>query len=359
MRKAIRLARKGWGRVSPNPMVGALIVKRGQVVAEGYHRMAGEPHAEAEALKKAGAGAKAATLYVNLEPCVHFGKTPPCVDRIIKAGVRRVVIGMKDPNPLVSGKGIAKLRKAGIKTEVGLMEEEAGRLNEIFIKYITTGNPFVILKSGMSLDGKICTESGNSRWITGEKARRFAHRIRAGVDGIVVGINTVIKDDPELTVRYGRFYHNPLKIIVDSRCRIPLNSKVFSGDTSGVVIAATHACRRVEKLRKTGARVIMVKENCGRVDIRELLTELGRKNLTSLLIEGGGEIAGSAISAGIVDKVLFFIAPMIFGGRGALSPVEGKGIKKICDAATVSRMHVHHIGEDILVEGYLKSCLPE
>ncbi len=287
MRKAIQLARKGWGRVSPNPMVGAVIVKRGHVIADGYHRAAGKPHAEVEALEKAGAGAKGAALYINMEPCTHFGKTPPCVDRVIKAGVSRVVIGMKDPNPLVSGKGIAKLRRAGIKTEVGLMKEEAGRLNEIFIKYITTGKPFVIVKAAMSLDGKICTESGDSRWITGEKSRKFVHRIRAGVDGIVTGINTVIKDNPELTVRYGRFRRNPAKIIVDSRCRIPAGSKVFE-NASDLVIATTRACRRVEKLRKTGARVIMIKRSRGRVDIGGLVTELGKRGLTSLLIEGGG-----------------------------------------------------------------------
>lgn len=358
MRKAIQLAGRGWGSVSPNPMVGAVIVKRGHVVADGYHHAAGKPHAEAEALEKAGAGAKGAALYVNLEPCTHFGKTPPCVDRIIKAGVRRVVIGMKDPNPLVSGKGIAKLRRAGIETEVGLMKEEAEGLNEIFIKYVTTGKPFVIVKTAMSLDGKICTESGNSRWITGEKSRKFVHRIRAGVDGIVIGINTVIKDNPELTVRYGRFFRNPVKIIVDSRCRIPAGSKVFE-NTSNLVIAATSACKNAGKLRKTGACVLMIKKSRGRVDIGALVTELGRMGFTSLLIEGGGEITGSAVSSGIVDKVLFFIAPKILGGRKALSPVEGEGIDRICDAVSVREMRTRRIGEDILVEGYLELCLPE
>ena len=353
MRRALRLAAKGWGRVSPNPMVGAVLVKRGAVIAEGYHRGAGRKHAEVEALDRAGRKAKGAALYVNMEPCVHYGRTPPCVDRIIGAGIKKAIIGMKDPNPLVSGKGIAKLEKAGVRTEVGLLREEAEKLNEIFVKYITTGKPFVIVKAAMSLDGKISTGDGDSKWITGEKARRLVHKVRSGVDGVLVGVNTVIKDDPQLTARYGRCSHQPLRIIVDSKCRIPLSARVLSENPSNVIIATTSLCRRGEKLRKAGVLMLRVGSSGGRVNLVELMRELGRQGVTSVLIEGGGEIAASAVFSGIADRVLFFIAPMIIGGRDALTPVEGKGISRISEAIKVNRMKVRRVGEDILIEGYI------
>jgi diaminohydroxyphosphoribosylaminopyrimidine deaminase/5-amino-6-(5-phosphoribosylamino)uracil reductase len=359
MRRALRLAAKGWGRVSPNPMVGAVVVKRGTIIAEGYHRGAGKKHAEVEALDRAGLKAGGAALYINMEPCVHYGRTPPCVDRIISAGIKKAIIGMEDPNPLVSGKGIAKLEKAGIRTEVGLLQEEAEKLNEIFIKHITTGKPFVTVKAAMSLDGKISTGDGDSRWITGEKARRLVHKIRSGVDGILVGVNTVIKDDPQLTVRYGMRSHQPMKIIVDSKCRIPLSARVLSENPSNVIVATTSLCKKCEKLREAGARVLRVRSRGGRVDLAELMRELGSQNVTSVLVEGGGEIIASAVFSGIADRVLFFIAPMIIGGRDALTPVEGKGISRISSAIKVNRMKVRRIGEDILVEGYLNAVSRE
>ncbi len=352
MRRALRVARKGWGKVSPNPMVGAVLVKRGKVIADGYHRMTGEKHAEVEVLEEAGQRAKNSTLYVNLEPCSHYGKTPPCTGRVIKAGIKRVVIAMKDPNPLVSGKGITKLKKAGIETEVGLLRKEAEKLNEVYLKFITTGMPFVIVKTAMTLDGKIAAESGDSKWITGEKARKFVHHLRSGVDGILVGINTVLKDDPELRVRYGKHNSNPLKVIVDSRCRIPLNARVLD-NPSNVIISAFRLCRRCEKLERLGARVLIIKGRDERVDLLKLVRKLGGMNITCLLIEGGGEIIASAISSGIVDKVLFFIAPKVIGGRCAPTPVEGKGIGKISEAIKVRRMKVRRFGEDVMIEGYL------
>ena len=352
MRRALRLAGKGWGKVSPNPMVGAVLVKGRMVVAEGYHRMTGEKHAEVEVLERAGQKARGSTMYVNLEPCTHYGKTPPCTGRIIKAGIKRVVIAMRDPNPLVSGKGIAELKRAGIEVEAGLLKKEAKKLNEVYVKFIITGMPFVIVKIAMTLDGKIAAESGDSKWITGEKARKFVHRIRSGVDGILVGINTVIRDDPELRVRYGKHDSNPLKVIVDSRCRISLNARVLD-NPSNVIIAASRLCRRSKKLKESGVRVLTIKRKDGRVDLLKLVRKLGQMNITSLLIEGGGEVIASAISSGIVDKMLFFIAPSIIGGRCAPTPVEGKGIEKISEAIKVRRMKVRRFGEDILIEGYL------
>ena len=356
MRRALRLARRGWGKVMPNPMVGTVIVKGGKIISEGYHRRPGERHAEIVALEKIGRRASGCTMYVNLEPCAHYGRTPPCVERIIVAGVKRVVIAMKDPNPLVCGKGIRKLRKAGIHTEVGLLQEEAESLNEMFIKFIKKGVPFVIVKAAMTLDGKIATAGGSSKWISGEKARKFSHKLRSGVDGILVGINTVIRDDPQLNVRYWGSLRHPRRIIVDSRCRIPLNAGVFS-EGADVIIATCLDCPRgkKEKLQKMGAEVLMFKGSDGKVDLTELVNELGERGVTSLLIEGGGEIIASALSCGIVDKLFFFIAPKIAGGRRAPTPVEGEGVGNISEAIVVSRMKIRHLGEDILVEGYIEN----
>ncbi len=355
MRRVLQLAKKGWGRVSPNPMVGAVIAKGGRIVAEGYHHRVGEKHAEIVALEKAGRRASGSTMYVNLEPCTHHGRTPPCVERIIRAGVKRVVIAMKDPNLLVCGKGIRKLKRAGIRTEVGMIREEAESLNEIFVKFMTKGVPFVIAKTAMTLDGKIATARGSSKWISGEKARRFSHKLRSGVDGILVGINTVVTDDPQLNVRYWGNMRHPRKIIVDSRCRIPLDAKVFSkgGD---VIIATCLDCPpgKKKKLKKMGAELLPVKGSDGRVNLAELVNELGKRGVMSLLIEGGGEIIASAISCGIVDKLFFFVAPKIAGGRGAPTPVEGEGVDRMSEAIKVSRMKIRRFGEDILIEGYLK-----
>jgi len=354
MRRALRLAGRGRGGVSPNPMVGAVIVKGSRVVGEGYHRRAGDRHAEIVALDEAGKKAKNSTMYVNLEPCSHYGKTPPCVGRIIEAGVRRVVVAMKDPNPLVCGKGISKLKRAGVLTELGLFGEEAGRLNEVFVKFTREGVPFVIVKSAMTLDGKIATVQGDSKWISCEKARRFTHRLRSGVDGILVGINTVVEDNPRLNVRHGKCSSQPVKIVVDSRCRIPVNSRVFTGGRT--IVAVTKGCssgKTKELHNKTGAEVLVVKGNGARVDLKELMDELGKRQVMSLLIEGGGELAASAFSCGIVDKLFFFIAPRIVGGRCAPTPVGGEGIDRIGEAVKVSRMTARRFGEDILVEGYL------
>lgn len=356
MKRALGLALKAKGRTSPNPMVGAVIVRNGMIMAEGFHKMAGTPHAEAIAIEKAGKKARGSTLYVNLEPCCHTEKkTPPCTRAIIEAGLKRIVVAMIDPNPMVSGRGLDELRAAGIKVDIGVMEDSARKLNEAYIKFITQRKPFVILKIAQSLDGKIATSSGESRWITGERARRFVHRMRDEVDAVLVGIGTIKKDNPSLDCRIkgGR---NPYRIIVDSRLNIPLNSKVLRHKDQRTIIATTAKASR-EKIRvieDSGNRVLIIKEKDGRVDIANLIKELGRFEIISLMIEGGSSISASAISEGIVDKILFFIAPMIIGGVDAVPSVGGKSPHLPEDAVKIKHLQARWFGEDILLEGYLK-----
>ncbi|MBP1718768.1 MAG: riboflavin biosynthesis protein RibD [Deltaproteobacteria bacterium] len=305
MRLALRLARRGAGATSPNPMVGAVVVRGNRIVGRGYHRQAGEPHAEVLALRSAGEKARGATLYVTLEPCNHFGKTPPCTEAVLKAGIRKVVVGMKDPNPLVSGRGIRRLRRAGIQVEVGEFGEACRELNAAFCKYITSRRPFVILKGALTLDGKIATPSGDSRWITGPESRQEVHRLRQAVDAVMVGIGTVLKDDPLLNVRLSRTRpkHQPLRIVVDSRLRVPLNSRL--------------------------------------VDI------------LSVLLEGGAQINASALRARLVDRFLFFFAPKIVGGVRAPGLIGGEGARRLRDAMPLELLRVRRIGPDLLVEAKL------
>ena len=332
---ALGLAAKAKGMTSPNPCVGAVIVKNGRIVGKGYHRFAGGPHAEIYALRQAGKKAKGATLYVSLEPCGHYGRTPPCVDAIITAGIRRVVAAMKDPNPKNNGKSIVALRRKGITADVGILEEEARILNEDFIKYITRKMPFVVVKVAESLDGKIATKTGNSKWITGGPAREFVHKLRSEVDAIMVGAGTILKDDPLLTARIkGKKVKQPLRVILAGKTKIPAKARVLTSKGGGVIIAAT-------------------KDNSGKVDIRSFLKELAKREITSVLIEGGGETIGSAFEAGVVDKVYFFIAPKIIGGRQAVTSVEGDGIEKVSKAIRLNKVALHKMGEDILVEGYV------
>lgn len=360
MRLALAQARKGAGRVSPNPLVGAVVVKGGTVVGVGYHHRAGTPHAEIHALARAGRKARGADLYVNLEPCCHFGRTPPCVDAIIASRIKRVVIGMIDPNPLVSGKGIAELRKAGIRVDCGVLEEDCRQLNEIYIKYITRGVPFVILKVASSLDGKIATASGDSRGLTALDAVRAVHRLRDRVDAILVGIGTVLADDPLLTTRLpGKRGKDPVRVVVDSRLRISPQARVFNPDSdAGVIIATTSRAPRFKKARlerMANVRVLTVDGKDGKVDLKRLMPLLAEIGITSLLVEGGTGISTSALASGIVDKILFFYAPKILGGRRAYGITAGEGAASVKEAIYVHRLTLKRCGEDILVEGYLQN----
>jgi diaminohydroxyphosphoribosylaminopyrimidine deaminase/5-amino-6-(5-phosphoribosylamino)uracil reductase len=357
MRVALRLAKKARGRTSPNPMVGAVVVKDGRVISRGWHKMAGEPHAEANALAKAGTDAKGATLYVTLEPCSHRNKrTPPCSPLVILSGVRRVVIAMIDPNPKVSGGGIRAIRKAGIEVVTGVLESEARLLNEAFIKHVTKKVPFVTLKIAQTLDGRIATAKGESKWITGEKARVEGHRLRDRNDAILVGINTILKDAPALTTRIpnGR---DPIRVIVDSRLRIPLRAKVLTQKSSAKTIVATLASAsrtKVRRIRAAGAEVLFVKSNKGRVDLLDLMKKLGKQDIMSVLIEGGAEINASALKAGIVDKIIAIIAPTLMTGRDSLCSIGGTSPARLSQAVHISGGSTRLIDRDLIVEGYVK-----
>ena len=354
MRRALRLAEKGRGRTSPNPMVGAVLVKDGKTVGEGYHVKAGEPHAEILALGKAGDQAKGATLYLNLEPCTHYGKTPPCAPAVIEAGVDKVVVGMEDPNPLVKGKGVASLKQAGLDVSVGTLENECRKLNEAFCKYILQGEPFVILKVAATLDGKLATRNGESKWITGEDSRRFVHRLRNQVDGVVVGIGTVLKDDPMLTARIRRG-RDPYRIILDSRLRVSEKAKVIDLDPSKTIIATTGMAPRekIEILEKKGVRILIIDSKLGKVDLKACLIKLGELGMTSLLVEGGNQINGSFLDENLIDKILLFFSPKLIGDPLAPGIFSGAGVASLKEAISIKDLKVRKMGEDLLFEGYL------
>ncbi len=351
MRLALELGRKGEGWTRPNPIVGAVVVKDGRVVGWGWHKRYGGPHAEVFALEEAGAAARGATIYVTLEPCSHYGKTPPCVDRIIRAGIARAVVACRDPNPLVNGKGIEKLRAAGIEVAEGVLEEEAQRENEIFFKFIRTGTPFVQLKLAVSLDGRIATKSGDSKWITGAEARTAVHRLRRRFAAVLVGATTAVNDDPLLTVRRVEG-PNPVRLVLDGRGRIPLERRMFAEEGRTIVATAAMPEEKEEGLRARGVEVWRIPGTGGKVDLQELLIRLGRENLDSLLIEGGGETAAAFLGAGLVDKVALFFAPIIIGGRDSVPAVGGAGVARISDAVRLKDVEVARFGADILVTGY-------
>ncbi|WHE07219.1 bifunctional diaminohydroxyphosphoribosylaminopyrimidine deaminase/5-amino-6-(5-phosphoribosylamino)uracil reductase RibD [Thermoanaerobacterium thermosaccharolyticum] len=355
MKRALQLAKLGLGHTNPNPLVGAVIVKNGRIIGEGYHEYYGGPHAEINALKSVKEDVKGAQLYVTLEPCCHYGKTPPCVDAIVKSGIKDVFIAMEDPNKLVSGKGIKHLKEAGLNVYTGLLKDEAEKLNEIFIKYITTKKPYVILKSAMTIDGKIATTTGDSKWITNEKSREHVHMMRGGVMAIMVGINTVIKDNPYLTTRIDGL-KNPLRVIVDSRGRIPLDANVVIDKSARTIVATTDMMpdEKVKALKDSGVDVIVLDKLNNEVDLKKLMDMLGEMGIDSVIIEGGGTLNYSALKEGIVDKVMFYIAPKIIGGSNSLTPVEGKGIDLIKDAIIVEKLDVKRFDDDILIEGYIK-----
>ena len=356
MREALRIARNAEGRTSPNPMVGAVIVKGGKIIAEGWHRQAGTPHAEIHALNMAGELANGAILYVTLEPCSHFGRTPPCVNRIIESGIKKVVAAMKDPNPKVSGRGFEILKNAGVEVEIGLLEAEARRLNEVFLKYITKKLPFVTMKFASTLDGKIATYSGESQWISCEESRKFAHHLRDINDAILVGIGTILADNPSLTTRLieGK---NPIRVIVDSMARTPLDSKVVVDKSARTIIAVTENApsEKILALKACGVEILTCGEE-NRVDLKILLEKLAEREITSILVEGGGQIHFSMLKAGLVDKIYAFIAPKIVGGKNSLTAVEGIGFEKLSEAIELKNFTSERIGEDFLLSGYVKGA---
>lgn len=355
MKLALEHAKKGRGKVNPNPMVGAVIVKNEKIIGIGYHEFFGGAHAEVNAFKNSTENVEGGTMYVTLEPCSHYGKTPPCVDKIIEKKIKRVVVGSLDPNPLVAGKGIKKLKDVGIEVEIGVLEKECIELNEIFMKYIKTKKPFVVLKCAMSLDGKICTRDGESKWITGKEARAHVHETRNILSGIMVGVDTVIKDNPKLTSRIAGG-KNPIRIVVDSTPRIPLASNVLIDEFKDKTIIATTDYADKEKIKdieNLGVKVLVVKSKGKKVNLNNLMSRLGEMNIDSILLEGGGTLNFSALKEGIVDKVQIYIAPKIIGGSLAKTPVEGEGIDKLKEAFNLKDLKVSLLGNDIFIEGYL------
>ncbi len=358
MRRALALAARGLGRTSPNPAVGAVVVRGDTVVGEGFHERAGAPHAERVALGIAGEAARGADLYVTLEPCCHHGRTPPCTEAIIEAGIARVFYACADPDPRASGDGHRQLEAAGVQVEAGLLRDEAERVNEAYLKHKRTGRPFVTLKLAMSLDGKIATRSGDARWITGEAARRRVHEMRNSSDAVMVGVGTVLADDPRLTTRGIEGGRDALRVICDSRARTPPDARVISQDSDApclVAVAEGAGAERVEALREAGPEVLVLPGQNGRVDLDALSLALGEREVMSVLLEGGGTLAWSALKSGMVDKVALFYAPMILGGDEAIPAVGGLGIERIADAFRLREMTVERVGDDLLVEGYLCS----
>lgn len=357
MRQALMIAKNSLGRTSPNPLVGAVIVRDGEVVGTGWHKRAGTPHAEIHALNQAGDLAKDATIYVTLEPCCHHGRTGPCTDALINAGVKKVVIAMADPNPKVAGCGIARLQESGIEVIEGVLAAEAAKLNEVFIKWISTQLPFGILKTAMTLDGKIATYTGHSKWITGSQARLRVHQLRNTYDAILVGIGTVLADNPELTTRLPHGGKNPIRIVVDSMARTPLSSKIITDGLAKTIIcvAADAPADRIAALKSSGVDVLIIPRNEDGLDLRELFKTLGCQNITSVLIEGGASINASALKANIIDKIEWFIAPKIVGGTGAPGSVGGIGVSALDNAHLLEDINTNFIGEDILISAYLRN----
>lgn len=360
MKRALALARRGIGKTSPNPAVGCVIVKDGQVVGEGWHRRAGTPHAEIHALTMAGEAARGADLYVTLEPCCHHGTTPPCTDALIDAGVHRVVAGMVDPNPLVAGNGLEKLRDAGITVGCGLLEKQCRELNPGFIKFVTTGLPHVVYKTAMTLDGAIATITGHSRWVTGEEARVQVHRLRSRCDAVMVGVDTIIVDNPQLTVRHVRG-RDPLRVIVDTRLRTPESVAVLSGPRAKKTIIAT--CETNPRVHRRyllqGAMVLVCEEQGGRVFMPDLLGKLGEMGIRTILLEGGSRLAGDMLQAGLIDEFMLFYAPKIIGNDG-FSAFALQGITTMDQALRLRILETRMFGQDLLVHAVPEStCSPD
>ena len=358
MKQALSLANLALGQVSPNPAVGAVVVKDGEVVGQGYTQPPGSWHAEIMALKQAGEKARGGVLYVSLEPCCRQGRTPPCTQKIIEAGISEVHLAMLDPNPLVSGRGGDELEREGIKTYVGEHNEEAREINEAYIKFITTGMPFVTAKFAMSLDGKIATKSGDSEWVSGSESRKYVHYLRYIADAIMAGANTVIVDDPHLTCRYGgvggEARKQPLRVIVDGKGRTPATARVF-GEPGRALLALGNLVEseKREALAQVGAELLELPSEEWVVDLGKLLKVLAEREITSVLVEGGGILLGSLFDCGLVDKVIAFVAPIIIGGKGAKTAVAGKGIDKMIDSIKLEHTSVEKFGEDLMISGYV------
>jgi diaminohydroxyphosphoribosylaminopyrimidine deaminase / 5-amino-6-(5-phosphoribosylamino)uracil reductase len=354
MKLAMKLALKSRGQTFPNPMVGAVVVKSGRIVGTGYHRKAGEAHAEAVALDMAGKKAAGAVLYVTLEPCAHYGRTPPCVEKIISSGIRQVIVGMVDPNPLVNGRGIAILQRHGIKVDIGILKDDLAKINRPFIKYITRRIPFVTVKVGQSLDGKIATRTGHSKWITSDAARAYAHRIRKEFDAIMIGSNTLLRDDPTLDPWFSP--KKLTKIIVDSQLSTPPDANIFANG-SKVIIAtlATAPGQETDNRRVLSqkAKILEIKEVSGQIHLRDLLKKLARLEISNIIVEGGGNLIGSLFDEGLVDRCLFFISPKIIGGRDATSSVMGKGVADVGHSFVLKEKRIRPFGPDLLIEGYI------
>lgn len=358
MQRAIELAAKGWGKTRPNPLVGAVIVKEDRIIGEGWHQELGGPHAEINAIRNAKEDVAGATIYVNLEPCSHYGRTPPCAEALIERKFKRVVIAMEDPNPLVAGSGIEMLRQHGIEAEVGLEKLEALKLNDVFIKHITQQAPFVHLKYAMTLDGKTATKIGDSKWISSEASREYVHLLRSRYAAILVGVNTVLKDDPELTARpIGMEGRNPVRVILDSEGRIPENARVLdTGHDKKTIVAMTERVKadKRKRLAERGIEIILTDEMKGRVNIGMLLKELYKRGIDSLLVEGGGTVAASFIEGGYADKLTAFVAPVVIGGTAAPTPVMGDGVEKIKQGVRLTYQQFRQYEGDCCLEGYLK-----
>lgn len=360
MRRALELAEKGIGSVNPNPYVGAVIVKNGNIIGEGWHEYYGGNHGEVNAFNNATEDVDGATLYVNLEPCSHYGKTPPCVKAIVEKGIKKVVIALTDPNPKVAGKGIEILRNNGIEVVTGILENESKKLNEVFIKYITTKTPFCIMKGAMTLDGKIASYTGDSRWVSNEKSRNYTHRLRNKYMAIMAGIGTVLKDNPSLNTRIESFTReesrDPIRVIIDTRARIPLDSNAININSKSPIILATTELAPKEKiieLREKSVQIISTPLKNQRIDLQYLMKKLGERKIDSILLEGGGTLNYSALTEGIVDKINIFIAPKLIGGANSMTPVGGEGIPKMNNAIQVKNIELQAFGKDILVEGYV------
>jgi diaminohydroxyphosphoribosylaminopyrimidine deaminase / 5-amino-6-(5-phosphoribosylamino)uracil reductase len=362
MTLALRLAAKSRGKTSPNPMVGALVVKNDRIVGRGYHQGPGHPHAEILALMQAGRRAKGATLYVTLEPCCHlFKRTPPCVPAVVQSGVRQVVVAMTDPNPMVKGRGIAALRRVGIMVTTGIAQEEAEQLNRAYLHWMTTGRPYVILKAGMTLDGKVATAKGESRWITGPRARQAAHRLRSQVDAVVVGVGTVLKDNPALTARLSDrplklASRQPLRVVLDSRLRTPPAATVCAKqDRAKTLIATTSRASRSRRrpFEQAGVEVVSLSTKDGRVSLPALMTLLGKRGITSVLIEGGSTVNATVLREKLVNHVLLYLAPTLLGGQDAKAMIGDHSPKSLDQAIPLRHVMVRRIGKDLVVEGDL------
>lgn len=356
MSLALDLARKGRGRTSPNPVVGAVIVNDGQIVGQGWHQKAGLAHAEIHALEQASTRSKNATIYVTLEPCCHHGRTGPCTDAIIQAGIKRVVLGMKDPNPLVAGCGIEILRDHGIDVDTGILADEAARLNAPFIKWISCKLPFVTLKSAISLDGKIATRTGHSQWITSEQSRLQVHRMRDAADAVVTGIGTVLADNPALTTRLPEGGKSPCRVVLDRLCRIPLDAKLVSDQAAPTLIFVSEIApaSKIKSLQQQGIELVICPETEGQLDLDFVFHQLGERCLTHVLVEAGGTLNSALLYGNYVDRVVLFMAPLLIGGQNAPGAFAGLGCDVLSGAVALEEIIIEKMGPDLMVDGFVK-----